>query len=63
MTPRKSKFEAITSQSSPPDVPALEEVMREKRRNIEQSAQLLGGKPFLGIVTMQADKGIQFKIN
>lgn len=45
------------------NVPELEEVMREKRRNIEQSSQLLGsGEPFKGVVNIQADKGVQFRI-
>jgi biopolymer transport protein ExbD len=44
------------------NVPALEESMREKRRNIEQSAQMFNGKPFTGVVNMQADKGVEFKI-
>jgi biopolymer transport protein ExbD len=44
------------------NVPALEETMREKRRNIEQSAQLLNGKQFEGIVNFQVDKDIPFKV-
>jgi biopolymer transport protein ExbD len=44
------------------NVPALEETMREKRRNIEQSAQLLGGKPFTGTVNIQGDKNVKFGI-
>lgn len=44
------------------NIPALEEVMREKRRNIEQSAQLLGGAGFKGLVNIQADRGIPFKV-
>jgi biopolymer transport protein ExbD len=43
------------------NVPALEDVMREKRRNIEQSTQLLGGKQFEGVVNFQVDKDIPFK--
>jgi biopolymer transport protein ExbD len=46
------------------NVPALEDVMREKKKNIEQSAALMGqaGAGFKGIVNFQVDKGIKFQI-
>jgi len=45
------------------NVPALEEVMQEKKRNIQQSAALLGGiKTFEGRLNVQADKGVKFQV-
>jgi len=47
------------------NVPALEEALREKRRNIEQSNMLLrgaGGEGFRGIINVQADHLVQFKV-
>lgn len=45
------------------NVPALEETMREKKRNIEQT-NMAFGRPdaFKGVVNIQADKGIEFKV-
>jgi len=44
------------------NVPALEEKLREARQKIEQSQALLGGSPFKGVINVQVDKGVQFKI-
>lgn len=44
------------------NVPALEEVMQEKKRNIMQSSALLGGgESFKGVVIVQADRGVKFQ--
>ena len=47
------------------NIPALEEALREKKRNIEQTNLVLRGgqgEGFKVIVNVQADKTIQFKI-
>ncbi len=47
------------------NVPALEEALREKRRVIEQSNLILrgaGGEAFKGIINVQADHLMQFKV-
>jgi biopolymer transport protein ExbD len=44
------------------NVPALEEKLREAKQKIEQSTALLGGEPFKGVINVQVDKAIQFKI-
>lgn len=47
------------------NVPALEEALREKRREIEQSHMLLrgdSGQGFRGIVNLQVDKSLEFGI-
>jgi biopolymer transport protein ExbD len=44
------------------NVPALEEVMQEKKRNIQQSSQMLSGDGFKGLVNVQADKGVKFQV-
>ena len=44
------------------NVPALEEVMREKKRNIEQSVTLLGGAQFEGLVNFQVDHLVKFQV-
>lgn len=47
------------------NVPALEEALREKRREIEQSHALLRGgqgQGFRGIINLQVDRGLEFKI-
>ncbi|MCU1490595.1 MAG: aglS [Acidimicrobiaceae bacterium] len=44
------------------NIPALEEVMREKRRNAEQSQTLLGGQQFDGTVNFQVDKAVRFNV-
>lgn len=47
------------------NVPALEELLREKRREIEQSHMVLRGgqgEGFNGTINLQADKGLEFGI-
>jgi biopolymer transport protein ExbD len=44
------------------NVPALEDVMREKKRSAEQTSAAFGSAGFQGIVNLQVDKGIKFQI-
>lgn len=44
------------------NVPALEEKLRESRQKIEQSQALLGGAPFRGLINVQVDKAVPFKV-
>jgi biopolymer transport protein ExbD len=44
------------------NVPLLEDTMQEKKRNIEQSSQLLSGEGFKGIVNFQVDHGVKFSV-
>jgi biopolymer transport protein ExbD len=44
------------------NVPSLEEVMREKKRNIEQTVQNMGGAKFDGAVNFQVDHAVKFQV-
>lgn len=44
------------------NIPALEEAMREARKKIEASSDAFRGDGFKGVVNIQVDKAVQFKV-